>query len=194
MFLRIVYPIIYAFIWLFFPFKIIGRENVPDGAALICPNHSSYLDPVYVFFVLGRKAYPKIIAKKELFRFPVFRTVIKWLGAFPVARDGSDISALKNCMRLLSNGQKLIIFPEGTRVRNDKQGGAKGGAGMLAVRAGCPVLPIYIPVEKKIFRRTTVIVGQPFVVKKTESRPSKEDYEAASSEIYERIFALKESR
>ena len=194
MFLRIVYPIIYAFIWLFFPFKIIGRENVPDEAALICPNHSSYLDPVYVFFVLGRKAYPKIIAKKELFRFPVFRTVIKWLGAFPVARDGSDISALKNCMRLLSNGQKLIIFPEGTRVRNDKQGGAKGGAGMLAVRASCPVLPIYIPVEKKIFRRTTVIVGQPFVIKKTESRPSKEDYEAASSEIYERIFALKESR
>ena len=121
MFLRIVYPLAYAFISIFFPFKIIGREKIPEGPAMICANHTSYLDIVYIYFALGRKSKNNAMAKKELFRFPVFSTVIRSLGAFPVSRDGSDIGALKRSLKVLSSGEKLIIFPEGRRVAENDQ-------------------------------------------------------------------------
>jgi 1-acyl-sn-glycerol-3-phosphate acyltransferase len=191
MFLGILYFLVHVFIAVFFPFKVIGKDKIPQGATLICANHSSYLDIIYLYLMLGSKSKNNVIAKKELFRFPVFSSIIKRMGAFPVSRDGSDIAALKRSLKVLAAGQRLIIFPEGRRIAADELSNAKGGAGMIAMRAACPVVPVYIPSIKRIFRKITVVVGDAFYVERPQGRPDREGYQRASDEIIERIFSLR---
>ena len=82
------------------------------------------------------------MAKKELFRKKIFAWLIAALGAFPIDREGADITAIKTALGSVRAGQKLIIFPQGTR--HAAEGETKKGAAMLAVKTRAPILPMYI--------------------------------------------------
>jgi 1-acyl-sn-glycerol-3-phosphate acyltransferase len=66
------------------------------------------------------------------------------VGAFPIKREGSDVSAMRECLRKLKSGQPLALFPTGTRVVGDEAISAKAGVGFLAVKGGVPVIPLQI--------------------------------------------------
>lgn len=194
MFFKIIYALAFIFVHLFFRPVFFGRENIPKGGTLICCNHTSYLDAVFLCIALGSKLRPYYMAKKELFRFPVFSAGIRALGAFPVDRSGIDIGALKISLKVLSSGGMLVLFPEGTRVVNGKISEAKAGAGMLAMRSDCLVLPVYIEEDKHVFRKNRVIIGEPFRVERPEGRPTADAYKNVSDDILKRIFDLKEEK
>jgi len=65
-------------------------------------------------------------------------------------------------MKFLKSGEKVLLFPEGTRHKDGEAGDAKTGAAMLAVRTGAPIVPVYVPAKKRWFRRTPVVIGAPF--------------------------------
>ena len=163
-----------------------GLDNVPKGAAVVCGNHTARVDAVLVVLALFRLGErPALIAKAELFRNPVARWFFTYMGAFPVNRGKADLTAVKKCLSALKKGQKLIIFPEGTRVK-EGTGEAKSGAAMMALRTGSPVLPVYITPGKKAFRGCDVIFGQPFYL----SKPEKADalaYKEGAEEIMARV-------
>lgn len=104
-----------------------GLENIPDGPAVICCNHSSFSDAIWVIVCSHQKRIFRTMAKKELFSHRVLGWFITKLGAFPVDREANDIHAVKTALGVLREGDKLLIFPEGTR-------GARGGCFPSACR------------------------------------------------------------
>ncbi|MCL2084745.1 MAG: 1-acyl-sn-glycerol-3-phosphate acyltransferase [Oscillospiraceae bacterium] len=170
--------------------RVIGLENVPDGAALLCCCHTSLLDPIY--FIMGIKEPLRFMAKAELMRVPVFKWVLKRLRAIPVNRDGSDIAAVKAGLGVLKSGQKLFVFPEGTRVRPGVEVAPKTGAAVMAYRCGVPIVPMYVTEgRKRPFSRVTAVIGSPYMITCEEKRPPADFYEQKTAEMMERIFALR---
>lgn len=191
------FALLYCAVWPFFnlfhPCKAIGRENVPEGAAILCPNHTRMSDPFFVVFALGLQVKPRVMAKAELMNVPVIGWLLKKAGVFAVERGKSDVGAVKEAIKCLKGGDKLLLFPEGTRHKDgtiDESG--KTGAAMFSVRTGTPLVPIYIPAEKRWFRRTPVVFGEPFQPQVEGRRGTAEEYKAIAKDLMSRIAALEE--
>jgi 1-acyl-sn-glycerol-3-phosphate acyltransferase len=134
--------LIRALAHLFLGYRVWGVENVPrEGGFLLASSHKSYLDPMVVGACLPREL--RYFSKRELFANPLFGRLIRSYGAVPVDRAGADRRALTVALDILRDGQGLIVFPEGTRIRRPGVGEAKSGVGMLAVRSGVPVVPVW---------------------------------------------------
>lgn len=194
--MKFFYTLVYCVAWPFFnlvhPCKAIGRENIPEGAALLCPNHTSLTDPLFAVFALHLHNRPQVMAKAEVMEIPVLGWLLRKAGVFAVERGKSDVGAIKHALKALKSGEKLRLFPEGTRSKTGELGQAKGGAAMLAVRTGVPILPMYIPAEKRWFRRTPVVFGEPYYPRIAGPKGTAEEYEGIARDLMGRIAALKE--
>lgn len=190
------YAVLYCIVWFFFsivhPIKAVGRERLPEGGALLCGNHTCMNDPLCVVFAIGRRPQCRVMAKIELMRVPVLGFLLKKVGVIGVDRGKADVGAIKEAMKALKGGEKLLMFPEGTRVEEGSEGTAHTGAAMLSTRTGVPILPIYIPRKKKWFRKTAVVFGEAYYPEYEGRRPTAEDYERISAQLMERVAALKE--
>lgn len=192
------YAFVYCVAWPFFnlvhPQKVIGREHIPDGAAMICCNHTALTDPLFLAFAFRLKNQLRPMAKAELLRVPFIGWLLGKAGVFAVERGKSDIGAVKLAMKYLRSGEKVLLFPEGTRVRErfGEVSQPKSGAAMLAVRTGVPILPCYVPERKPWFRRTTVVIGTPFTPTVATRKGSQEEYEAITADVMRRIRHLGE--
>ena len=137
----LVVPFVALAFRIYFGYRIIGRENIPEGGCVVCPNHIQLSDPPFAAVALSHRTPLRLMASKELFQGnKLFAWLIAALGAFPVDREGADITAIKTALSSVKAGQKLIIFPQGTR--GAAEGETKKGAAMLAVksrgRLSCP--------------------------------------------------------
>lgn len=188
---RIIYCILYPFFNLVHPSRAIGRENLPEGGALICANHTKASDPLFIVFAFGLKHRVCAMAKAELLRVPVVGPLLAKAGVFGVERGKSDVSAIKTAIKLLKSGEKMIMFPEGTRRSEESQEHeAKTGVAMLALRTGVPIVPVYIPGKKPWFRPTPVVIGQPYHPQTADKRATPEEYRAIADDLMSRIMAL----
>jgi len=154
-------------------FKVNGTENVPtQGPLIICPNHTGTIDPPLVpAFVPRGDTWS--MAKSEYFRNPVINWLFTSYHAFPVVRHTADRVALRRAFDLLNEGHALVIYPEGTRIDAGVLAKPEPGAGFIAQRCACPVLPVALtgtgeclPKGARWPRRVPVTVkfGAPFVV------------------------------
>ena len=151
------------------PTTVEGLENLPEHGALLCPNHSSNWDPLLVVLKLPINYRVHIMAKQELFRFKPLAWALRHVGAFPVSRGDNDIQAVKTAIQAIKSGDNLLIFPEGTVIRNGigcKDGlpaHAKAGVAVIGVRTGATMIPVFVDGEKKPFHRTRIIFGKPYI-------------------------------
>ncbi len=189
-FYQVVLTLLTPFVHILFPMKIEGVENLPEGGALICPNHSHAADPVLVAVAMGPRVPICVMGKAQLFRFPPLGWLFRKLGAFPVERGGNDLGAIKTALKGLQSGKKLLIFPEGTRVDHPGETGGKGGAVLLSLRSGTPLVPVYCGGRKKFLHRNKVIFGKPYLPTIAGRRPTPEENQAIAAELMERIYAL----
>ncbi len=182
-----------------FRIKTIGAENVPeDGGVIISANHTTALDPLIL--AVSTKRQIRFIGKAELFKIPGFGALLKALGAFPVHRDEGDVSALKKSLSILKDGDVLCVFPQGTRCPGvpvkDTADKVKGGVGMMAMRSGASVVPVYIKTKKnrvRIFGKTEVIFGEPIKNDSFGEFDGRTKYADAADFIFGHICALAES-
>lgn len=181
-FLHIVHPVI----------RVSGRENIPDSAVILACNHSAFSDPIFVVVGADLPTLPRTMAKKELLQIPVFGWLLRKLGAFPVDRDGADIGAIKTAMKTLREGNKLLIFPEGTRVRKGKQSEPHSGTMLIATRTQTPVLPVYLTKKKKLFRKIDLVFGKPYLPEPADKRATEQELTAFSDELLKNIYRLGE--
>lgn len=126
----------------FWKFRVFGLENIPGkGGVLLAANHQSFLDPVLVAMVLPREMH--FMARRTLFRNPVFRAIIAGYNAFAIERDSADVKGVNSAIVRLEAGNILLVFPEGTRTGNGSIAPMKS-VGVMAERAAVPIVPVLI--------------------------------------------------
>jgi 1-acyl-sn-glycerol-3-phosphate acyltransferase len=127
----------------YFGLVLRGVEHVPlHGPLIIAPNHQTYADPPLVTIPVRRPVY--YMAWDQLFRIPVFNRMITALRAFPVDIEARDSRAVRQVVRLLREGEAVMIFPEGERSLDGRVQDFKLGAFRVAVSQQVPVLPVTI--------------------------------------------------
>jgi 1-acyl-sn-glycerol-3-phosphate acyltransferase len=172
-------------------FTVHGAEKIPrKGALVVAANHTQYLDPVYVCMAIPRRV--QWMGKKELFVFP-FRALFYFIGTFPVDRKGDSRAGLRTALNFLAGGWTLGIFPEGTHRTGEGSRGAKSGTVLLAVRAGAPVLPVFVGKSPGLRDRLRgeklrVYVGDQITADPT--LRGREQYRAAADEVLRAVYAL----
>jgi len=193
MFYKIVVTILYPIFKLLFRMKVLGRENIPEGASVVCVNHTSMADPIFIALAFGNKEKFAFMSKKELFKNPILKWFLTSVGAFPVDRGAADLGTIRSSISALKAGKKLLIFPEGTRVKGGTSNSdeVKNGVAMIALRASVPMLPVYLSTKKKIFGRTYIVIGKPVFPEKREGTSS-ENYKRISTEVFDSILAMGE--
>ena len=188
---RFFHALFYPVFRLVFPFRVHGLEHVPrDRPVVFCGNHRHAMDPFLVCLSLPRRLPVRIMAKQELMDLPLVGWFLGKLGVFGVDRGHSDLNAVKTAIKTIRDGGSLLIFPEGTRVKNEGEVRPKGGAAMIALRTGAPLLPVYTGKRHKFLRRTHVIFGEPYEPKTESRHGTAEEYQAFADELMRRAYAL----
>ncbi len=156
--------VIYVIVKVLFPFKAKGRENIPDqGGIILCSNHISLLDPVFIILTSKRRVY--FMAKNELFKNRILAAFFRFCGAFPVDRGKNDSSAIDNAKQLVVDGKVFGIFVEGTRTKNPdaSPGKPKSGAAVVAASTDSDILPVAVTYKHgrpRLFSRAVVNYGK----------------------------------
>ncbi|MDQ6876979.1 MAG: 1-acyl-sn-glycerol-3-phosphate acyltransferase [Candidatus Dormibacteraeota bacterium] len=180
-------------------FRVVGSENVPrKGPLIICPSHSGTLDPPMVPAFTPR-ADTWSMAKSEYFKGGIIEFFFRHYHAFPVVRHSADRTALKRSFDLLKAGEALIIYPEGTRVESGVLATPEPGAGFLAQKAACPVVPVglsgtaeCLPKGAHWPRRVpvSIVFGKPFLVASKRPDGTKISHQEAADAIMVEIAEL----
>jgi 1-acyl-sn-glycerol-3-phosphate acyltransferase len=178
--------------WLKLRLRVIGLENVPEqGAFIIASNHLSWMDvPLVPSFIKRRVVY---MAKEELFYSKV-GWLVRFLGAFPVKRGEADRQSLRAADTQLKAGKIFMIFPEGTRSKIHQLGQGHVGLGMIALRAGVPVIPVAVWGSEYTFKKlrppVTISYGKPLLLAPKGKKITREDIEEATNEVMRHIAAM----
>jgi len=185
---------------LLFRWTVVGAENVPSaGPLLVVANHVHLADPILLMLSLPR--WVTFMAKVELFENRALGRLLRDAGMFPVARGG-DVRQKRDILRqaedLLITGHVLAIFPEGSRSRSGVLQEAKGGAAILAVRAGVPIVPMAIDGTERLhgvgwlFRRPRirVTIGPAFRLQSESERLPRSELSRLTAELMRHIAEL----
>lgn len=169
---------------IFFPTRVIGRKNVLKGKCIWACNHQSNCD----IMVIGTKIFTRIYAlgKIELFKNKFLGWYLKKIGCISVHRGQADITAVKQCLRVLKDKQKpLVIFPTGTRSSTpDEVQNLKNGVAMFSLKSDANIVPMVLVRKPKLFRRNRLVIGEPIDISKYADRKNdKSVYEEINKEL-----------
>lgn len=178
---------------LLFAFRIkkTGVENIPtEGGAMLAVNHKCLLDPIIAGITCPRRL--KFMAKAELFKNKLFGGLIKTLGAFPVHRGSGDVGAIKSALKIINDGNMMLIFPEGGRVKSGQSRRAKPGVALIAQKACVPVIPVHIDGEYKWMSKLTVRYGEPIDFEEYKGQKlSAEEIQNLADGVLEKIYSMR---
>lgn len=131
-----------CFFRLFYRLSVYGIDHPLKGKAIIAPNHASFFDPPLIGATWPEEVH--YLARATLFQGGLGEKIIRNLHAHPVHGTAQDIEAFRLIGRLLDEGGKVVIFPEGERTQTGEIMPIKSGTAMLALRLQCPIIPVYI--------------------------------------------------
>jgi 1-acyl-sn-glycerol-3-phosphate acyltransferase len=152
-----------------------GLDNLPPaGPAILCPNHTSFIDSVFLPLVLPRRI--TYVGKAEYMDDWKTKHLFPAIGMIPLDRSGGSATerALNAAARVLDRGELFGIFPEGTRSRDGALHKGHTGPARLALRTGAPLVPVGLrgtreiqPPEAKfpkLFMACSIRMGKPISV------------------------------
>lgn len=182
----------FLFSHLLFRVKYVNLENMNKiEKGVVCPNHSCIFDPFWVYFKVENMW---IMAKAELFKNKILAKIYKAYNVFPIKRGQKDASSLLHSINVIEENDKakLLIFPEGTRIKKDKERGrAKVGPVFIASKANVPIIPVHITKNPKLFSRVTVVFGEPIDVPNN-IHEDKKEMQNYSDMLLDKIYELKD--
>ena len=167
---RVLRAIVLALCKLLFRLRIEGRENFPDGPFILSPVHRSFIDTPIAGMSTSRRM--RFMGKESLWENRPLGALLSVLGGFPVERGTADRTALRAATDVLSLGEPLVMFPEGTRRSGDRvrRDDMLDGPAFVAARTGVPIVPVglggtvrALPVGSVIPRprQVVAVVGNP---------------------------------
>ena len=145
--------------------RIYFKDNfIKNSKAVAICNHYSALDPcVIISKLLGKNG--KVMMKNEITKNKFIASVAEELGCIPVKRGEADINAVKKVLYALNHNSQVLIFPEGTRNKNEnfkEMLPFKHGVATFALKTKSPIIPMMYYKKTGIFKRNKLIVGEPF--------------------------------
>lgn len=182
----------------FFSYRVIGKEKlVTDGPVLIASNHESFLDPPLVGIAYDKEIY--YLARKTLFRgFGAW--LYPRLNSIPIDQDRPDMTSLKKIIKLLKQGNQVVVFPEGSRTLDGELGAAEAGTGLMVAKSKATVQPVRIFGARQALPRgsgkmrfcpITLVVGDPITFTAEELKAKgRDDYQKISDRIMAEIAKL----
>lgn len=194
------YTLFKAFFWVLTNvlcrYRVSGRERIPsEGPVLVVANHLVWYDPALFAIIFPRRLW--IMAKSEVFRWPLVGLGCRLTGQIPVHRGESDRAALEMALAYLRQGRAVLIFPEGTVARQERMLAAHTGAAMLALRSGVPILPVAHSGTRRIFvgRRTwrpqvEMQIGEAYIPQVPEGLARKAALKLATEDLMQRIAVM----
>ncbi|MEI6276936.1 MAG: AMP-binding protein [Prolixibacteraceae bacterium] len=144
--LKLIVSTVRGFFSLFFKFKVVGTENIPEGPCFIAPNHQTKLDAFLVLSCLDQKTLKdtysyakKDHVKSRLRQFAAKRTNVI---VMDLSKDLKE--SLHKMAEVVKLGKKILIFPEGTRTTTGDMGDFKKTYAILSTELNIPILPVAI--------------------------------------------------
>ncbi|MBE2205257.1 MAG: 1-acyl-sn-glycerol-3-phosphate acyltransferase [Chthoniobacterales bacterium] len=185
---------------IFFGLRIVHPERMLEhGPLILAVNHSSFFDPPLAGICSRRGVY--YLARKTLLKWPFFGPLFPAMNVIPVERDGNDMSALREVIKKIKEGNGVVLFPEGTRSKDGNIQPARAGIGLVIAKTGAPVLPMRIfgaydafPKNAKTlhFPQITVVIGEPLHFAPEEiASATRETYQALSDRVMAAIADLR---
>jgi 1-acyl-sn-glycerol-3-phosphate acyltransferase len=171
-------------------YRVVGREHLPtDRAVVFCANHQSNVDPPVLFQALHRRLH--ILYKAELDKLPVLGRVFQAGEFVAVARENRDaaFASIERAAASIRGGNSFLIFPEGTRSRNEELLPFKKGGFVMALRAGAPIVPVAIMGGRAAMRKGSAIVRPVHVTVRVG-----EPVETAGLDVEQRDWLIQEVR
>lgn len=183
-----------------FDLKIINREKlIEDGPCVYVCNHQSFLDPPVIGQIFDRSV--NFLARKTLFTNGFMHWLLPKCRALPIDQQRPDPASIMKVLRVVRNGEAIVIFPEGARSPDGKIHEAMPGIGLIISRlASVPVQPLRIegaydclPIHSKRLRLRpiTVSVGDPieFTPQELKAR-TRDEQRAIGRKVMAAIAAL----
>jgi 1-acyl-sn-glycerol-3-phosphate acyltransferase len=170
---------------------------IQSGPVILAMNHQSFLDPPLAGTACDRAIY--FLARRSLLDSPVFGWLLPKLNVIPVNQKGIDRNALKVLIRIIRGGNCALVFPEGSRTPDGKLQPAQAGVGLVIAKTLAPVVPLRIfgafdawPIGGRIrlFRRITVVVGEPIYFSENDLSARENLYSRWSQRVMDAIAAL----
>ena len=194
---RLVLCMAYMYAKLFLGLKIKMTGTLPQCAALIAANHSSYLDPLLVSVSFPEEVH--FLARKSLFNNGLFGWFIRNLNAHPISGDGKDMAVFRTVSEVLDLGKKVLLFPEGRRSFDGQLQPLKQGVALMALKNHVPIIPCWVegssrawPRNKRLphlFGKITCIFGEPIYPK--EGEDTKASLKIMMAELEEALLNLR---
>lgn len=149
--------------------EITGVENLPpSGAYIVSPIHRSNLDSLVISAITRRRM--RYMGKESLWSTRPTGWFFSAMGGFPVQRGSADREALKAALTVVSRGEPLVMFPEGTRQSGPVLTEFFDGPAYVSCRSGAPILPVGLGGTEaamtkgsKVIRpvKITIVIGEP---------------------------------
>ncbi len=180
-------------------YRVVNEERlIHEGGVLLCCNHVSYLDPPLAGVAYRGPVH--YLARKSLLSNALARWLFPRLHVVPIDQERAGFAGLKTIIRVLGEGNRVLIFPEGSRSPDGKLQPAAPGTGLVVARARVPVVPMRLfgaheslPPGSAKFRPHTVtaVIGEPIRFDREPGLPqTKEGYQQISDRIMAAIAAL----
>ena len=191
-FMNFLRALFYPIHFIFYPYKLHGHKKVGKGAYIYVGNHYC----IYDVFYPARTTREGIhyLAKQSVLEAPVFNWWGSWMGAIGAMRDGADVRTVMESIKVLKNGEKLSLFPEGTRNKTEGDDFLPfhGGAALLSIKTHTPIVPFVICNRPHLFHITHVVFGEPFELSEYYGRKlTSADYEQADDLLRDRLYELR---
>lgn len=202
---NIIYGVVAAICKVCWRYKVTGRENLrafqKRHGVLVIANHTSFFDVVFMFLSARPQQWVRFLGRDNLFGNAggLLGQILSRVGAFPIARDTADRTAIKRAVRHLKNDEVVGIMPEGTRRgKSDRIPELHGGAALIARMAKVPILPMTVRDAENIkhkgqrvrFPQVTIEYGNPVLLDDFDFLPKSERLEACTWYAMRESFAM----
>lgn len=123
-------------------YRVEGLEHVPEGACIIAAKHQSAWETCKLNVLFEN---PSIVLKKELTYVPIWGWYGAASGLIPIDRKAGvkALTAMKNAANIAkAHGRKIVIFPQGTRLKLGEKKPYKSGVAALYRELDLPIVPM----------------------------------------------------
>jgi len=161
------------------------------GGALLCANHQTHYDPVYLQVVVGYRRH-RFVCLQEFFSKPSTAWLFRHFLCIPIDREHPKLKTIREIADYLKSGWVVTIFPEG-KISTDKISAFQSGIVLMAVQGEAPIIPVYVRPKKHWYDRLTAAIGEPIeTTVLCGGRPSIAQIEEIAAELHKREEKLRE--